>query len=105
MNAKRYVVEVWGEEVCRYRRLVTVETPEDATEEEMERLDMIAFEQLPEPPEWHLEESDGIWPCECYDVEVVREAHSSDPTDARLVRNGDGQLVLLTAITDGPPFK
>lgn len=94
MNETRYVVEVWGEEVRRYKRLLTVEVPEGTTIDEVEELEMSVFADVPEPPKWELEEAYGIYGCEDYIPEVQRNASDSDPIDCRLVRNASGKLLL-----------
>ena len=94
MSGKRYVVEVWGEEVLRHKRLLTVEVPEGTTIDEIEDLQMCVFDDVPEPPKWELEELYGIYGCLDHVPEVQREASDSEPTDCRLVRNASGKLVL-----------
>ena len=95
MNGNRFVVEVWGEETIHHKRLLIVEAPEGTTEKEIEALSLDVFEQVSEPPPWELEESCGIWPCKEYHPEVIGAAPDCDPTDAQLVRNEEGELVVV----------
>ena len=93
MNSKKYVIEVSGEEVIHHSRRITVEVPESTTATEIEELCSSVFDAIPEPPEWEVEESEGIW-ADGQSHEIVREASSDELTHARLVRNVDGELVL-----------
>ncbi len=94
MNRKRYVVEVWGEEVVKHKRLLIVEVPDGTSIDEIEALNMGVFDDVPEPPAWEHDDSDGIYGCDAYVPEVQREAFDTQPTHCKLVRDADGDLVL-----------
>lgn len=98
MKYRNIVVEVRGEEISHYSRQITVAVPDDATLEEIEKLTSKVFEDASETLEWDFDESDGIEPSDWPELEVIEEA---DPTedktpDARLARDAQGQLVMLT---------
>ncbi len=98
MNEKRYVIEVWGEEVVKHRRLLTVEVPNGTSIEEIEALEMSVFDDAPEPPAWEHEYSDGIFACDGYVPEVQREASGDEPVHCKLIRNEAGELVMQAAV-------
>lgn len=84
-----------GEEFVRHRRLVRIAVPGDVTEDEIDQIQSDVLEGVPEPPEWYIAESDGI--CGSIEtVDFVGEIYDNDPVDAELIRNAEGDLVMLT---------
>ena len=92
MNGKRYVVDVWGEQVLQHRRVLTLEVPEGTSGDEIEALEMCVFDAVFEDL-WDIEDS-GIYGKENAAPEVLREATTTEKTDCKLIRNADGELVL-----------
>ena len=90
---KKFAIEMFGEETINHKRLVRIAAPADATEDEVKQLRSDVLDQVPEPPEWHFDYSDGV--CGSSEiVELIGEIHHCDPVDAELVRNSQGELVL-----------
>ena len=67
MSTRKFEIAVWGEEIIRHSRILRVELPDDVTEDEIDLIQSDVLEQVPEPPEWDIEESDGI----CGSVETM----------------------------------
>ncbi len=98
MKTKTLRIAVWGEEICLHRRLLNIEVPHDATNEEIEDLSQSVFDDVAEPPEWELEDSHEIWGSDSMgsQVEVQSTAPDNEPIHARLEWNKEGEVVLVT---------
>lgn len=93
MSNRKFEIVVWGEETIRHGRHLRVEVPDDVTDDEIDSLSSEVLGDVPDGPEWWLEESDGI--CASMEtVDFVGELDSSVSVDARLVRNSNGELEL-----------
>ena len=96
MNTKRFEIEMSGHEDVRHLRSLTIEVPDDATEDEINMIKSTVFEGIPEHPAWQAEESYGISACEDVTVEVTGEVEPSRAVDCRIERGQSGDLVLVT---------
>lgn len=93
MSNRKLEIVVWGEETILHGRHLRVEVPDDVTDDEIDSLQSDVLDDVPNGPDWWLEESDGI--CASMEtVDFVGELDSSDSVDARLVRNSNGELEL-----------
>lgn len=96
MNTKNFEIEMSGHQVVRHLRRLTVEVPDDATKDEINRIMSDVFEEIPEHPPWEAEESYGVSACDDLTVEVTGEVEQTQLVDCRLERDQSGDLVLVT---------
>ncbi len=93
MTNRKFEIAVRGEEIIRHRRHLRVEAPHDVTDDEIDSLRSEVLGDVPDGPEWWVDESDGI--CASMEtVDFVGELDSAESVDARLVRNAKGDLEL-----------
>ena len=96
MKTKVITIELGGEEICRHLGKLNVEVSADVTDEELEELNPSFFNGFEDEPKWELEESEGIWGDDQMEVVVISEEPTPEIATAKLVRNSDGDLELVT---------
>lgn len=94
MSSKKYVVEIWGEKVILATRQFVVEVPDDATEEDIQNVDVAEFDAIDDQPFWDETPSEGFVAILEESPEVIRVAGEDEVIHARFIRNDDGELVL-----------
>ena len=75
---------------------LNVEVSAEVTDEELEELRPSFFNRFEDEPKWELEESEGIWGDDQMEVVVISEEPTPKIATAKLVRNSDGDLELVT---------
>lgn len=92
MNTKKISVAVTGEELSQHIRLVRLEVPIDATDDELETITSDMLLNLGEDT-WECEDSDGV--CENDDpIYFDSDLDDNEQVHGRLIRNSSGELEL-----------
>ena len=93
MNAKKYEIAVWGEQLVLHKRQLRIEVPDDVTEDEIDLMESNVLHDVQRGSDWWIEDAGEI--SESIEtVDFVRSLDENVPVHARLVRNDRGKLVL-----------
>ncbi len=91
---RKILVELTGEEVSWYRRKVSVEVPDDFSDDELNEICSGHFDLVDDLPAWEFVDATGLFGVEDFSVEKIEDLHLDAPAHAKIIREGDGYLVV-----------
>jgi hypothetical protein len=97
-STRKIVLRILAEERRRFFSDVVVEVPDDATDDEIEKMWMRSFDGV-QDLEWSFQCTSGIWPSGCgtrIHPAVQGDADSTAPVQIHLMRRPGGSLIVVT---------